>query len=150
MRAVLLFSVVVLLLAGVAQAEEAQMEMPKPAPELSQLKDFDGSWVCDNHMKEMPEFGPAHNFKSTWDSASAVGGFAFTTKWHELPNDKHPEFIMQGIMGYDSTKRNFSSSAWTTWAVTTPGSRHRAGRTAPSRLPVRWSWTENPPRRDGR
>ena len=26
---------------------KAEMSMPKPAPEMAQLKFFDGSWTCD-------------------------------------------------------------------------------------------------------
>ena len=60
---------VVLLSAGlVAQ------ETPKPAPEMSQLAFFEGSWTCQGKMNASP-MGPAGEMQSTADIKKDLGGF---------------------------------------------------------------------------
>ena len=66
-------------LASGAQAAEkkaaaAKPEIPRPAPEMAQLKFFDGSWSCDGTMLPNP-FGPSGNMKGTVKSHRDLGGF---------------------------------------------------------------------------
>ena len=49
-------------------------EMPKPAPEMSQIAFFEGSWTCQGKMHESP-MGPAGEMSSTADIKRDLGGF---------------------------------------------------------------------------
>jgi uncharacterized protein DUF1579 len=53
---------------------KADMEVPKPAPEMSQLRFFDGSWTCAGTMSPSP-FGPGGKMTSTVRSQTDLGGF---------------------------------------------------------------------------
>lgn len=48
--------------------------LPKPAPEMAQLKVFDGSWTCEGKMPATP-MGPAGTMKGTVKSQTDLGGF---------------------------------------------------------------------------
>ena len=49
-------------------------EVPKPAPEMSQIAFFEGSWSCQGKMHESP-MGPAGEMTSTADIKRDLGGF---------------------------------------------------------------------------
>jgi hypothetical protein len=53
---------------------KAEMEMPKPAPEMSQLKTFEGSWTCQGTMNPSP-LGPGGKMTSSVRSHTDLGGF---------------------------------------------------------------------------
>lgn len=53
---------------------KAEMSMPRPAPEMSQLSFFDGSWRCEGTMSPSP-FGPGGKMTSTVRSQADLGGF---------------------------------------------------------------------------
>lgn len=50
------------------------MPMAKPAPEMSNLKVFGGTWTCDADVPAGP-MGPAHKTHSTVKSRTDMGGF---------------------------------------------------------------------------
>jgi len=52
----------------------AGMPVPKPAPEMAQLKPFDGSWSCEGMMPAGPQ-GPAQKTKTTVKSHVGMNGF---------------------------------------------------------------------------
>jgi hypothetical protein len=54
--------------------QKAEMAMPKPAPEMAQLKFFDGNWTCEGTMLPGP-FGPGGKMTSTVKSHADLGGF---------------------------------------------------------------------------
>jgi Protein of unknown function (DUF1579) len=54
--------------------EKAEMAMPKPAPEMAQLRFFDGNWTCAGTISASP-FGPAGKMTSTVRTHSDLGGF---------------------------------------------------------------------------
>jgi hypothetical protein len=56
------------------KAEKAEMAMPKPAPEMAQLRFFDGNWTCAGTMSPSP-FGPGGKMTSTVRTHSDLGGF---------------------------------------------------------------------------
>jgi hypothetical protein len=60
--------------ASLLQAGILAQEMPKPAPELSQIAYFEGSWSCQGKMSESP-MGPAGEMQSTADIKKDLGGF---------------------------------------------------------------------------
>jgi hypothetical protein len=47
---------------------------PRPAPEMAQLKAFEGSWACQGTMEPSP-FGPGGKMTSTVRSRTELGGF---------------------------------------------------------------------------
>jgi hypothetical protein len=47
---------------------------PKPAPEMAQLKPFDGAWSCEGQMPASP-MGPAQKTKTSVKSHTGMGGF---------------------------------------------------------------------------
>jgi Protein of unknown function (DUF1579) len=47
---------------------------PKPAPEMSNLKAFDGGWTCEGKSEASP-MGPAGTMKGTVKSHTDLGGF---------------------------------------------------------------------------
>lgn len=51
-----------------------EMAMPKPAPEMAQLKFFDGNWTCTGTMSASP-FGPGGKMTSSVRTHSDLGGF---------------------------------------------------------------------------
>jgi hypothetical protein len=53
---------------------KAEMAMPKPAPEMAQLRFFDGNWTCTGTMSPSP-MGPGGKMTSTVRSHSDLGGF---------------------------------------------------------------------------
>ena len=54
--------------------EKAEMAMPKPAPEMAQLRFFEGNWTCAGTISASP-FGPAGKMTSTVRTHSDLGGF---------------------------------------------------------------------------
>ena len=56
------------------QAGILAQDMPKPAPEMSQMAFFEGSWTCQGKAHESP-LGPAGEMQSTADIRRDLGGF---------------------------------------------------------------------------
>jgi hypothetical protein len=84
---------------------------PKPAPELSQLKFFDGTWHCDG-ANPASAFGPAHKTKATVKAGFELGGFWHTVHYEEAKTAENPTPIQgRGYWGYDAAAKSFIS-AW--------------------------------------
>jgi len=49
-------------------------DIPKPAPEMSQLAHFEGSWTCQGKMNESP-FAPAGEMQGSAEITRDLGGF---------------------------------------------------------------------------
>ncbi len=47
---------------------------PKPAPEMDQLKAFEGNWKCEGKQLATP-MGPEHPIKYTWSAKRELDGF---------------------------------------------------------------------------
>jgi hypothetical protein len=75
MKTTLASAAVLLLVASSALAQQA----PKPAPEMSQLKYFAGSWKCSGDAPASP-FGPAHKTESSLMLKLDLDGF-----WYDGP-----------------------------------------------------------------
>ena len=90
----------------VASAVLAQLPT-KPAPELSQLKYFAGSWTCAGDAPASP-FGPAHKTKSSLMLKSDLDGFWYDGMMTEMKtaSNTHP---VKGMLhlGYDSTAKQY-------------------------------------------
>ena len=70
--------VFVVLLFAVALPAVAQMEMPKPAPELKQLDYFVGTWATEGDMKPGP-MGPGGKWSGTDHNEWMEGGYFVTS-----------------------------------------------------------------------
>ena len=103
MKTVIAPGAVLLLVAASALAQER----PKPAPEMSQLKYFAGSWKCLGDAPASP-FGPAHKTQSTQTVKSDLDGFwyAFTLAEMKTASNAQPVKGMAHI-GYDAKGKQF-------------------------------------------
>jgi Protein of unknown function (DUF1579) len=81
--------------------------MPKPAPELAELKWFAGTWRCEGDVPASP-MGPARKGRSTVTIRPDLGGFWYTGSVREdkTPNNANP---VQGMFHetYDTAKKQF-------------------------------------------
>ena len=67
------------LLFAVALSAQAQMEMPKPAPELKKLDYFVGSWTMDGDMKPSP-MGPGGKMGGAEQCQWMEGGYFLVSR----------------------------------------------------------------------
>ena len=119
-----------MLLLGAAFSAQAQMEMPKPAPELKKLDVFAGTWTMEGDMKPGP-MGPGGKWTGTEHSDWMEGGY-FLQGHSEfkspMGNAKGPSF-----MGYDSSDKVYTYDAFNSM-----GEAEHAKGTVDGDT---WSWT---------
>lgn len=97
----------VLLVAPFALAQSPPAGPPKPAPELSQLKFFTGTWHCDGDNPASP-FGPAHKSKATVKGDFELGGFWHTFRYEETKTAENANPVAgQGHWGYAPVAKKF-------------------------------------------
>jgi uncharacterized protein DUF1579 len=90
----------------VASATLAQLPT-KPAPELSQLKYFAGSWTCAGDAPASP-FGPAHKTKSSLMLKSDLDGFWYDGMMTEMKTASNTRPVKGMLhLGYDSTAKQY-------------------------------------------
>jgi hypothetical protein len=93
-------------LAGFAASARAQMQTPKPAPELKKLDYFVGNWKVEGEMKPGP-MGPGGKMTGTDAWGWMEGGFFLVN---------HSKFVGAGMgagsatsyMGYDTDKKVYT------------------------------------------
>src|SRR6266567_4329432 len=90
MKTITASAAVLLLVASSVLAQES----PKPAPEMSQLKYFAGSWTCSGDAPASP-FGPAHKTKSSMMLKSDLDGFCYDG----MPTEMKTESNTQPVKG---------------------------------------------------
>jgi len=97
------------LLFAVALPAVAQMEMPKPAPELKKLDYFVGTWTSEGDTKPGP-MGPGGKWTTTDRYQWMEGGF-FLTGQTEYSG---PEGKSKGpfFLGYDTNDKMFTYDAF--------------------------------------
>ena len=85
----------------------AQQPAPKPAPELQQLKWFEGTWGCQGDAPASP-FGPAHKTQSTLTAKSGLGGYWVLGTVKEAKTAENPQPV-EGVLqiGYDTAGKHF-------------------------------------------
>src|SRR4029077_20352577 len=83
-------------------------QAPKPAPEMSQVKYFAGSWTCSGDAPASP-FGPAHKTKSTLTLKSDLDGFWYDGPLTEMKTASNTQPV-KGMMhlGYDAKGKQFA------------------------------------------
>jgi hypothetical protein len=85
----------------------AAQEVPKPAPELANLKFFAGSWSCSGDSPAGP-FGPAHKTQSTVTLKSDLDGFWYAGKMTEMKTASNPHPVKGMLhLGYDTGEKQF-------------------------------------------
>jgi hypothetical protein len=92
-----------LLVASSALAQEA----PKPAPEMSQVKYFAGSWKCSGDAPASP-FGPAHKTQSTMTLKLDLDGFWYAGMMTEMKTASNPHPVKGMVhVGYDASAKQY-------------------------------------------
>lgn len=82
-------------------------EPPKPAPELQQLKWFEGSWACEGNAPASL-YGPAHKTQSTLQAKLGLDGYWMLGTVEEAKTASNPQPV-KGVLqlGYDGTGKRF-------------------------------------------
>jgi hypothetical protein len=103
MKTTLVSAAALLLVASAALAQSA----PKPAPEMSQLKYFAGSWTCSGDAPASP-FGPAHKTKSSLVLKSGLDGFWYDGMMTEMKTASNTQPVKGMLhLGYDATAKQY-------------------------------------------
>jgi len=98
MKTTLVSAAVFLLVSSAALAQSA----PKPAPEMSQLKYFAGTWNCSGDAPASP-FGPAHKTQSSWTLKSDLDGFWYDGMVNEMKTASNTQPVKGMVhLGYDT------------------------------------------------
>ena len=105
-------------------AEQEQLGA-KPAPEMNELKVFEGAWVCTGNQSDSV-FGSAHPIQTNVTGKSDLGGFWISVRYQEAitQENDHPATGVYSY-SYDPTANQFIA-IWTDnlggWGVqTSPG-----------------------------
>jgi hypothetical protein len=121
--------------------------VPKPAPELDQMKVLEGKWRCDGRAPAGPS-GPEHAYKSTWKFKRDLDNFWWAAEYQQTKAKAHPmplkargymtwdpsakAFVLVGVdnMGGSSTE---TTTGWSGDVVTLAGDASMAGKKVPYR-----------------
>jgi hypothetical protein len=113
-----------------AAIASAQMEMPKPAPELKQLDWMAGSWKLDGDTKPSP-MGPGGEWTMTEDVHWMQGGF-FLVSHSKFSGAGMGEGSSISIMGYDTDAKKFTYNEFNSWG--------EAGKSMGTADGKTWTW----------
>jgi hypothetical protein len=92
-----------LLIGGFVLAQQP----PKPAPELQQLKWFEGSWACEGNAPASA-FGPAHKTQNALQMKLALDGHWLLGTVDEAKTAENPQPVKGVIqLGYDGGGKRF-------------------------------------------
>jgi hypothetical protein len=92
-----------LLIASSTLAQQA----PKPAPEMSQVKYYGGSWTCSGDAPASP-FGPAHKTKSSLILKSDLDGFWYDGTLTEEKTASNTQPVRgMAHLGYEAKGKQF-------------------------------------------
>jgi hypothetical protein len=86
------------------------MEVPKPPPELDQLKPLEGTWNCHGSLPAgaMGPGSPAQTFNAKMSMKKGLDGFWYVMDYAERKSKTHPIAIKaHGTMGYDTLNKKF-------------------------------------------
>jgi Protein of unknown function (DUF1579) len=94
-------------IASLAAATVLAQAPPPPAPEMAQLKPFDGMFSCTGQSPASP-FGPAHKTQATVKGGADFGGYWFIVRYDEKKTAENPQPLSaQLTWGYDGTQKRF-------------------------------------------
>jgi hypothetical protein len=91
----------------------AQMEMPKPLPELKQLDWMAGTWKLDGDAKPGP-MGPGGKWTMTEEVRWMEGGF-FLVSHNKFSGGGMGDGAGIAIMGYDPDTKKFTYNEFNSW-----------------------------------
>ena len=105
-----------------AKAEAASpMAMPKPAPEMEQLKQLAGSQSCTGKMFASP-MGPEGPMKGKISIKVDLGGFWYVMRWDGAKTKTMPAMSASCFWGYDAGKKLFAEACVDSMGGTAHGS----------------------------
>jgi hypothetical protein len=132
-------------LPALAADPPAEMAMPAPAAELSQLAFFVGHWSCTGKVEATP-FGAAHATRATVDIKSDFGGFWSVGRYEEPKTAENPHpMSFEFLMGYDASaftldgfdafggRSHQTSSGWKDGTMVFLGTTGSGGQNVPAR-----------------
>ena len=103
MKTIAACAAVSLLVASSALAQQA----PKPAPEMSQVKYFAGSWACTGDAPASP-FGAAHKTESSLVLKLDLDGFWYDGTFTEKKTASNPQPVRGMVhISYDATGKQY-------------------------------------------
>ena len=114
-------------------------DAPKPAPEMSQIAFFEGSWTCEGKMFATP-MGPAGEMKSTADIRKDMNGFfqtgtikgtmanmpPFEGRFHATYDPGMKRFVMLWVDNMGGWAQN-TSAGWKGDVMVYEGDGHMGG-----------------------
>jgi len=127
---VLRLAVLVTMLLSVASFCTAQMQMPKPAPELKQYDYFVGSWKLDGDAKPSP-MGPGGKMTMTEDVHWMQGGF-FVVSHSKFSGAGMGEGSGVSVMGYDTDQKKYTYNEFNSFGEASKSTGTFDGKT--------WTW----------
>ncbi len=93
--------------AAPVRAQEKPAGPPKPAPEMSQVAYFEGTWACTGKAFASP-MGPEHATEATVHSSPDLGGFWHVMHYDEKKTSANPTPIHVAMyLGYDAGAKAF-------------------------------------------
>ncbi len=93
--------------AAPVRAQEKPAGPPKPAPEMSQIAYFHGSWTCTGKAFQTP-MGPEHPTEATVHASTELGGFWYVLHYDEKKTAANPMPYHVGMFwGFDAAKKMF-------------------------------------------
>jgi Protein of unknown function (DUF1579) len=120
MKATTVASILVLLFACSSALAQQPQGPPKPAPELSQVKYFAGSWTCSGDAPASP-FGPAHKTQSSMTLKLDLDGFWYDGMMIETKTASNPHPVKGMVhIGYEPSTKQYvvvwldNSGSWAT------------------------------------
>jgi hypothetical protein len=99
------------LLLGIVFLAQAQVEAPKPAPELKKLNYFAGTWTAEGEIKPGP-MGPGGKFTGKNHVQWMDGAFFLVT--HSEFNGAIGKGSETSYMGYDSNEKMYTYDSFNT------------------------------------
>jgi len=117
-------------LLGLAAIASAQMQPPKPAPELKQVDWMAGKWKLDGDAKPGP-MGPGGKMTGTEDIRWMEGNFFLVSHSH-FSGAGMGDGSGVSIIGYDSDAKQFTYNEFNSWGEATKSMGTVDGKT--------WTW----------
>jgi hypothetical protein len=124
--------VLLTLLFGITLSAVAQMEMPKPGPELKKLDYFLGNWTMEGNMKPGP-MGPGGKWSGTEHDEWMQGGYFLVS--HSDYKGAPTSGVGLAIMGYDTNDKVYTYDAFNSMGEAEHSKGTLTGDT--------WTWTSD-------
>jgi len=94
-----------------AAAPAAPVAVFKPAPQMEQLKFFNGKWRCDGKQLATSLFGPEHPITGSAEAKMESDSFWQSFTYQEKKTKVHPGLEVHGMWGWDDFGKRFVRAA---------------------------------------